>query len=95
MVDEHGRYVGMVTGLDVRTALIDREAIPLLLVAELMRDDVPPLLPDETLEAALDRFAACDAASLVVVNDNDERRPLALVTRADVMQRYRDALEEA
>jgi len=95
VVDERGRYVGMVTGLDVRTALIDREAIPLLLVAELMRDDVPPLLPDETLEVALDRFAACDAASLVVVNDNDERRPLALVTRADVMQRYRDALEEA
>ncbi|MCW5774998.1 MAG: chloride channel protein [Phycisphaeraceae bacterium] len=94
VVDERGRYVGMVTGLDVRTALIDREAIPLLLVAELMRSDPPTVLPDDTLDAALDKFAAQDSASIVVIDSAESLRPVALITRADVMERYRGALDE-
>ena len=37
VVDAAGKYVGMVAGADMRAALIDREAIPLLLVAELLQ----------------------------------------------------------
>src|SRR6202008_4367432 len=41
VADDAGNYVGMVVSDDVRTAMLEREAIPLLLVEELMRRDVP------------------------------------------------------
>jgi CBS domain-containing protein len=92
VIDQNGTYLGMVTGADIRTALIDREAIPLLLVAELLRDSLPTLSPDETLDTVLDKFSRQDVASLCVV-EPQSGRPLGLVTRAEVMKRYQRALE--
>lgn len=90
-----GAYIGMVTGADIRTALLDREAIPLLLVAEVMRTDLPLIRRDETLDTVMDKFAAHDVASLAVVSPIDPTLPMAILTRAKVMQRYRQALEES
>jgi len=95
VVDHEGRYMGMVTGSDMRTALIDREAIPLLLVAELVRSDLPVVHPDESLDSVLDKFAAHDVASLCLVHDHEPDRPTGLVTRREVMARYQRALEES
>lgn len=92
VIDQNGTYLGMVTGADIRTALIDREAIPLLLVAELLRDSLPTLSPDETLDTVMDKFSRQDVASLCVV-EPQSNRPLGLVTRAEVMKRYQRALE--
>ncbi|MEQ8316769.1 MAG: chloride channel protein [Phycisphaerales bacterium] len=97
VVDSQGDYIGMVTGRDMRTALIDREAIPLLLVAELMRSDLPAVLTTDTLDVVLERFEDDDIASLPLLGPPDltgHRRPLGLVTRAAVLERYRRALEE-
>lgn len=94
VVDDAGRYIGMVTGADMRTALIDREAIPLLLVAELMRTDLPTVRADETLDAALEKFASHDVSSLCLVDAFEGARPIALITRAKVMARYHAALDE-
>lgn len=97
VVDSQGDFIGMVTGRDMRTALIDREAIPLLLVAELMRGDLPAILTSDTLDLVLERFEDDDIASLPLLGPPDitgHRRPLGLVTRAAVLERYRRALEE-
>ncbi len=95
VVDQEGQYMGMVTGADMRTALIDREAIPLLLVAELVRTDLPTIHPDETLDTVLDKFAKLDVASLCLVHDRDPGRPMGLITRSNIMSRYQRALEES
>lgn len=95
VVDQEGRYIGMVTGADMRTALIDREAIPLLLVAELMRTDLPTIGPEETLDTVLDKFARHDVASLCLMHDREPARAMGLVTRTSVMARYQRALEES
>ncbi len=95
VVDQDGSYMGMVTGGDMRTALIDREAIPLLLVAEIVRTDIPVISPDENLETVMEKFNQHDVASLCLVRDGKQQRPLALITRADVMKRYQRALEES
>lgn len=95
VVDADGRYMGMVTGADMRTALIDREAIPLLLVAELLRDDLPKIRAGENLDTVLDKFAEHDVSSLVLVDAFDGTKPIALITRAKVMARYQRALDEA
>ncbi|RMH11509.1 MAG: chloride channel protein [Planctomycetota bacterium] len=94
VVDESGKYIGMVTGADIRTALIDREAIPLLLVAELLRTDLPTVTVDETLDSVLNKFAAHDVASLCLLDPASPDRPLALISRSKVMKRYQEALEQ-
>ncbi len=95
VVEQDGTYIGMVTGKDMRTALIDREAIPLLLVAELLRTDLPVIEPDETLDVVVDRFAEHDVSSLCLVTGGKNPRPIGLITRRNVMSRYREALEES
>ncbi len=93
VVDEDDCYVGMVVGDDVRTTLLQREAVPLLIVSELMRDDLPTVTRDETLEMVLDKFSRHDVASLTVVDANNTVK--GLVTRARLMQRYQALLESA
>ncbi len=95
VVDHDGKYIGMVTGADMRTALIDREAIPLLLVAELMQTNLPTLGADETLDTVLDKFARHDVASLCLMHDHEPGRPMGLISRSSVMARYQGALEES
>lgn len=95
VVDHEGRYLGMVTGADMRSALIDREAIPLLLVAELMRNDLPIIKPDEHLDTVMEKFAGNEVSSLVLVDGFSGTKPLALVTRSKVMTRYNEVLDEA
>ena len=94
VVDADGHYMGMVTGTDMRTALIDREAIPLLLVAELMRNDLPVISPDEHLDTVMEKFTRDDVSSLVLVDGFSGTKPLALVTRAKLMARYNAVLDE-
>lgn len=90
-----GGYVGMVRGEDFRTALVAREAIPLLLVDELLRTDLPTVESDETLDSVMEKFAACDAQALAVVRREGGRlRVLGLLTRAGLMGRYQQALAE-
>jgi CIC family chloride channel protein len=90
-----GRYMGMVTGQDIRTALLDREAIPLLLVAEIMRTDLPTVGREDTLDAVMARFSRHDVSSLCVVSPIDPTLAMGMITRTDVMRRYQRVLEEA
>ena len=92
VVDQEGIYMGMVTGAEMRTALIDREAIPLLLVAELLNSALPTLSPGEMLDTVMDKFAKQDVASLCLVAADGT--PMAMITRGNVMKRYQQALEE-
>jgi CIC family chloride channel protein len=92
VVTQEGTYMGMVAGADMRTALIDREAIPLLLVAELLRVDLPTISIDERLDTVIDKFSNHDIASLAIVDR--EGKPIELVTRASVLKRYRSALDQ-
>lgn len=92
VVDQEGRYVGMVTGADVRTALIDREAIPLLLVAELLRPDLPTIAPDDTLDMVMDKFAEHDVSGLAIMDARRPDTPAGIITRSKVIRRYQQAL---
>ena len=93
VLDADGRCAGMVTSRDMREALVQREAIPLLDVQELMRDDLPCVLRDDTLDVALDRFSRHDVESLPVVETHATRRVLGLVSRQTLLRRYQRELE--
>lgn len=95
VVDSDDKYVGLVTGQDLRTALIEREAIPYLLVAELVRQDLPTIEADETLDAVLRKFSQTDVTSLALVERvGPGLIAKGLITRGRLMQRYQDALSK-
>lgn len=93
VVDDQSVYQGMVTGQDVRVALLEPEAVSLLLVGELMRPGVQTVSPYETLDVVLDRFAQNDIASLPVCSSGDGEHVDALITRQAVMRRYQEELD--
>ncbi len=84
--DEHNRYIGMVVGEDLRTTLVQREAIPLMIVGELMRTNLPTVLADETLDVVLDKFSRHDVASLALLDGQQQVR--GLITRPRLMRSY-------
>jgi CIC family chloride channel protein len=94
VTDRADRYLGLVTGGDLKEALLYREAIPLLQVDELQRTDLPTVRADETLDVVLDKFSSHDVHSLVVLDDAGDRRVLGLITRSRLMHRYQRALDE-
>ncbi len=92
VVDEDQRYAGMVLDEDLRMALLQRESIPLLVVDDLRRPDLPALHLGENLEMVLDKFNHESVAYLPVVRADN--RVLGIISRGSVMQRYLTALEE-
>jgi CIC family chloride channel protein len=94
VVDDKGLYLGMVTGETLRIALLEAEALPLLLVSELVRDDLPAVGLDETLDVVLDKFAGHHSACLPVVEAKRDGHIEGLLSRAAVMNRYHQALAE-
>ena len=92
VIDDRGHYVGMVTNTDLQSALVYREAIPLLQVHELCRSDLPTVAPDETLDLVLDKFARHDVLSLPVMHEASNGQVKGLITRSRLMTRYQRAL---
>lgn len=93
VVDDQGVYQGMITGRDVRSALLQPEAVSLLLVGELLRAGVPTVTGSETLDEVLDKFARSDVESLPVMGSEERTTIEGLVTRQAVMRRYHDELD--
>lgn len=92
VTDDHDKYCGMVTASDLRSALVYREAIPLLQVSELQRSDLPTIAEEETLDVVLDKFSRSDVQSLVLISTKGKIK--GLLTRAELMKRYQSALDE-
>jgi CIC family chloride channel protein len=91
--DAGDRYQGMIVGADVRNVLIEREAIPLMIVDELYRADLPTVSPDESLDLVMDKFSRHDVSSLAVVDN--EGTVKGVITRSRLMRVYQQTLQEA
>ena len=92
VIDRSGAYEGMVTAGAIREALLDREAVPLLLVAEVMLANVPIVRPTEDLAAVLDTFSMHDVARLPVALSSG--KIVGLISRSSLMRRYQQALTD-
>ncbi len=90
VTDGAGVYLGLVVGEDLRTTLLQQEAVPLMIVDDVMRTDLPTVTRDDTLEAVLDRFARHDVSSLAAVDA--DMRVLGLVTRTAMIRHYQQVL---
>lgn len=94
VADGAGNYLGLVVSEDLRTALLSQDALPLLVVRDLLRPDPPTVMPEETLDIVLDKFSRHEVSSLPVADADDPRRILGMITRTALMQRYQRVLAE-
>ena len=91
-IDHEDKYRGMVVGQDARATLVQRDAIPLMIVSELMRTNLPTVAPHQTLDVILEQFAKHDVASLAVVDGGDQIK--GVITRSRLMRQYQSTLSE-
>lgn len=101
VVDAQGFYAGMVVEDDIQTALIQREAVPLLLVGELMRPEIPMIRTADDLAAVLNIFSRLEVDRLPVgaaavgsptAASRSAGRVIGLISRAAVMKKYQASL---
>ena len=92
VVDRDGGYAGMVVAADVKTALLQRDAVPLLLVGEVVRPDLPPVKSTDDLATVLEAFTRHDISRLPVCLPSNATRIIGLVSRGALMRRYHEAL---
>jgi CIC family chloride channel protein len=92
--DKTGSYAGIVAADEVRTALLEPESIPLLLVSEVMRTDVPCMRSTDDLASVLETFSRFEVGRLPVCVPNDPGHVIGLISRGALMRRYHKALVE-
>jgi len=92
VIDRSGKYAGMVVADDFRLALMEREAIPLLVAGDIARPELPAMRSTDDLAQALEAFSLNEVARLPVSLATDENRIIGLISRRALMQRYTAAL---
>jgi CIC family chloride channel protein len=85
---EAGEYVGMITAGDLQTALWQREAIPLLTVADLVRSDVPIVRTTDDLASVLNTLSRHDVMRLPVCLPHSPGKVIGLISRVALLRRY-------
>lgn len=93
ITDDDGSYAGMVVADDIKTALLEREAIPLLLAGDLVRSDLPPVRNTDDLAGVLETFSRYEVARLPVCLASRPRRVIGLISRRALMDQYHVALQ--
>ena len=88
VIDQQGLYTGVVVERDVNTALMQREAVPLMVVGELMRTDVPMVKTSDDLASVLDVFSRFDVGHLPVCLATAPGKVIGLISRAGLMSHY-------
>jgi chloride channel protein, CIC family len=88
VVDEDHTLLGMVDLEEVYLASHAPALRPLIVAADLMRSDVTPVVPGDSLERAYELCVENQLQALPIVNDHRERRVLGLVRRGEVASAY-------
>jgi CIC family chloride channel protein len=88
VVDAQNRLLGVVDLEEVHLASGEPSLRSLVLAEDLMRTDVRPLTPGDTLAHAQELFVENDLLALPVVNDRQQREFVGMVRRHEVATAY-------
>jgi CIC family chloride channel protein len=88
VVDAQNRLLGVVNLEEVHQAFVEPALKSLVCAEDLMRTDVRPLTPDDSLDRALELFVENDLLVLPVVKDLNERLVLGTVHRHEISSAY-------
>ena len=95
VVDESGRYLGMIHFADLRHILYDPTARDLVTAHDLSRTDTPLVPPNLSLTGLFEVFHTTEATSLAVVDDLDNRHVIGIVEERDLLLVLRQNPESA
>jgi CIC family chloride channel protein len=88
VVDKDGNLVGMMSLDDAQIAALSPHAQPIVVGSDIMRSDLPSLLPTDSLDHALEEFVEHNVTALPVIDNHDSRRLLGIVEQPDVARAY-------
>lgn len=88
VVDESGRYAGIVLLADAHAADCKAETL-----TSLLHHQTEMLLPPMTIKAAVAMFEAAESDALAVVDARDTRRVIGLLTEQHALRRYSEELD--
>jgi CIC family chloride channel protein len=88
VVDPQNRLLGVIDLEEAHLAAHAGDLAPLLVAEDLMRSDVRPLTPDETLDRALELFVENDVMALPIVADLQQRQVLGMIRRHEIAGAY-------
>lgn len=94
VTDAKGTYQGMVVTQDINLALLDREAIPLMIVKEFLRADIPMIRTSDNLTTVLDVFARSEVNHLPVCLAHQPGKVIGLLSRSTLMRVYHEGVNE-
>jgi len=92
VIDRQGYYLGMLLDEDIRSAMVDREAIPLLVTSELIRRDIPFVLNSDDLAHVLDLFTRHNLDHLPVCLATAQGKVIGMVSRGGLMRTFQQRL---
>jgi CIC family chloride channel protein len=93
--DEKGRYLGMVLATEMSPVLMGQDAVPLLVVGDVMRSDIPPVRTSDDLAQVFDAFSLHDVSHLPVCVPQNPDHVIGLISRSALIRRYQQELKGA
>jgi len=90
VLDRAGRLGGLVRLDDLRQALMEADAGPLVIARDLARPAHPFLMPDDGLRLALQRLAESDLTELPVLDPTDPQKLVGMLSRRDLLRAYHE-----
>ncbi len=91
VVDEQDNIVGIISLRNARKVLFEEEMGHLLIAQDLMTPAVT-VTPAESMRSALKKFLDSDYGQLIVVDYQDERKILGLISHEDIIQSYNEEI---
>jgi CIC family chloride channel protein len=88
VADSDGHFLGVVSLEEVHLVSHAPHLNGLVVAADMMRADVTPLRPEDTLDRALELFVENDLPALPVVEGSPQARVIGLVKRSDISSTY-------
>ena len=90
VVDDQQRIKGLISFEDIRDILFDKGLAKLVIASDIAHGDVPSLMPDDSLERALDTFNECGYGSLPVVDPKDPEKLVGLLEQRSVLRLFHE-----
>ncbi|MBU1318248.1 MAG: chloride channel protein [candidate division Zixibacteria bacterium] len=93
VIDYKGNLVGTLSFQDLRSILVNRRELAGLVIAQDICHSNPPVLhPDNSLDAALEKFALRDLEFLPVVSREDDRKLVGILNKNHIFRSYHKKL---
>ena len=94
VVDDDKNFLGMITLMDVRQALMDRDLVDLLIAYDLILR-VPGISSTDPLSKAVQKIQKYNIENIPVVSEKSGNELLGIITHRDIVESYNRLIDEA